>query len=154
MKIVPIRSMPSPNRVGSCLWKMIIILIRGHNKEYFLQESHCKYRNSLLCTVFYEYINKIYNVQLAKKLNEDKRNAIHAELITHGQHELCTLPLIACQETGYDIYSYFRKHFFNHFSIKPIGLETPGGSELPGSSLEWFLKKINGLCQQQGFIII
>lgn len=116
MKIVPIRSMPSPNRVGSCLWKMIIILIRGHNKEYFLQESHCKYRNSLLCTVFYEYINKIYNVQLAKKLNVDKRNAVHAELITHGQHELCTLPLIACQETGSDIYSYFRTHFFNHFS--------------------------------------
>ena len=111
MRSVPLRSMPTPNRVGSCLWKLICILIRAHKRKFFVQESHCKFRNTLFCRAFFDY-TKVYN----SNLNDNKKivwnNAKILDLITHGQLELCTLPVICCQETNMDIYSYFKENFY------------------------------------------
>ena len=109
MKVGVLRSMASPNRVGSCLWKFICILIRGHKRKILLRESHCKFRNTLFCKAFFNYI-KQYNM-LIRSGKKEKDEVI--ELITHGQLELCTLPQITCQEIQSDIYSYFREKIYD-----------------------------------------
>ena len=121
MKVGVLRSMASPNRVGSCLWKFICILIRGHKRKILLRESHCKFRNTLFCKAFFNYI-KQYNM-LIRSGKKEKDEVI--ELITHGQLELCTLPQITCQEI--------------HPKCAPAaeeaggeGAEEGGGQESPG----------------------
>ena len=114
-QIVWMRGMPSPNRVGSSIWRYICILIRAHKRQILIKNIYCKYSNTLLCSIINQYIND-YN-QSIKIEGIDPKNYQHIELCEGGEMELLTLPLVTVNEIKIDIYSYFHKHFLEKMSL-------------------------------------
>ena len=109
-QIAWMRGMPSPNRVGSSIWKYIGILIRAHKKEILIKNIYCKYSNTLLCSILNQYIND-YNKSV--KIDDiDSKNYQEIDLTGgRSEMELLTLPLVTVNEIKIDMYSYFREHF-------------------------------------------
>lgn len=114
-QIVWMRGMPSPNRVGSSIWKYIGILIRAHKRKFLIKKIYCKYSNTLLCSILNQYIND-YNKSVITE-DIDSKNYQEIDLTGGGSEmELLTLPLLTVNEIKIDMYSYFREHFFKNMT--------------------------------------
>ena len=115
-QIVWMRGMPSPNRLGSSIWRYIGILIRAHKRQILIKKIFCKYSNSLLCSILNQYINE-YNKSVKIEGIGPKD---YQEIELHGGRDemvLLTLPLIIVNEIKIDMYSYFKQNFIEKMSL-------------------------------------
>ena len=106
-KITCMSGMPSPNRLGSSLWRYTGTLIRAHNRKILCKKIYCKYTNTLLCSIINKYID-IYNKSICE--NIDYRTCESIELGERDPMVLLTLPLVTSNEIKQDLYSYFNKN--------------------------------------------